>query len=89
MTEIEIIFAANDSGLTIYGMGKDTAKFLLHLQAFAALVAAHEREECAKVWGGGVSKAKPLCLPISQSPPPIWPQPAPRTTSWPSVVGAD
>jgi len=40
MTEIEIIFAANDSGLTIYGMGKDTAKFLHHLQAFAALVYA-------------------------------------------------
>jgi len=47
MTEAEIIFAANDSGLTYYGMGKDRAKFLHHLQAFAALVAAQEREECA------------------------------------------
>jgi hypothetical protein len=49
MTEIEVITAANDSGLTLYGMGKDRAKFLHHLQAFAALVEAHEREACAKV----------------------------------------
>jgi len=53
MTEAEIIFAANDSGLTYYGMGKDRAKFLHHLQAFAALVEAaaraDEREACAKI----------------------------------------
>ena len=49
MTEAEIIFAANDSGITYYGMGKDRAKFLHHLQAFAELVAAQEREECAKL----------------------------------------
>jgi len=49
MTDAEIIFAANDSGIIYYGMGKDRAKFLHHLQAFAALVAAHEREACAKI----------------------------------------
>jgi hypothetical protein len=49
MTEAEIIFAANDSGITYYGMGKDRAKFLHHLEAFSALVAAHEREACAKI----------------------------------------
>jgi len=49
MTEAEIIFAASDSGLTYYGMGKDRAKFLHHLEAFAELVAAHEREACAKL----------------------------------------
>ena len=49
MTEAEIIFAANDSGLTYYGMGKDRAKFLHHLEAFAALVEAHEREACIKL----------------------------------------
>jgi len=53
MTEIEVITAANDSGLVYYGMGKDRAKFIHHLEAFAALVAAaaraDEREECVKV----------------------------------------
>jgi len=49
MTDIEVITAASDSGLTYYGMGKDRAKFLHHLQAFAALVAAQEREACAKI----------------------------------------
>jgi len=49
MTEIEVITAASDSGITYYGMGKDRAKFLHHLQAFAALVAADEREECIKL----------------------------------------
>ena len=49
MTEIEVITAASDSGLTYYGMGKDRAKFLHHLQAFAFLVAAQEREACANL----------------------------------------
>lgn len=44
---------ANESGLTYYGMGKDRARFIYHLEAFAALVAAaaraDEREECAKL----------------------------------------
>ena len=48
MTEIEVITAANDSGLTLYGMGKDRAKFLHHLQAFAALVEAEVRAKLEK-----------------------------------------
>ena len=40
---------ANESGLTYYGMGKDRARFIYHLEYFANLVAAQEREECAKV----------------------------------------
>lgn len=46
---MNIIELANESGLTYYGMGKDRAKFIHHLEAFAALVTAQEREECAKV----------------------------------------
>ena len=50
MTIIEL---ANDSGLTYYGMGKDRARFIHHLEKFAALVdaaaRADEREACAKV----------------------------------------
>jgi hypothetical protein len=58
MTDIEVITAASDSGITYYGMGKDRAKFLHHLQAFAALVAAHEREACAALceWRTGVQQ---------------------------------
>ena len=51
MNSIEL---ANDSGLTYYGMGKDRARFIHHLEAFAALVEAaaraDEREECAKLF---------------------------------------
>ena len=45
---MNIIELANESGLTYYGMGKDRARFIHYLESFAALVAAHEREECAK-----------------------------------------
>jgi len=50
---MNIIKMANESGLVYYGMGKDRARFIHHLEAFAALVAAaaraDEREACAKV----------------------------------------
>lgn len=49
---MNIIELANESGLTYYGMGKDRARFIHHLENFAHLVAAaaraDEREECAK-----------------------------------------
>jgi len=49
---MNIIELANESGLTYYGMGKDRAKFIHYLEAFANLVAAaaraDEREACAK-----------------------------------------
>jgi len=49
MTKDDIILMADASGIAYYGMGKDRDKFLHYLEAFAALVAAAEREACAKV----------------------------------------
>ena len=49
MNEDEIILMADASGLSYYGMGKDRDKFLHYLEAFATLVAAAEREACAKL----------------------------------------
>lgn len=49
---MKIIELANESGLTYYGMGKDRARFIYHLEYFANLVEAaaraDEREKCAK-----------------------------------------
>jgi len=45
----DIILMADASGLSFYGMGKDREKFIYYLEAFASLVAKHEREACAKV----------------------------------------
>ena len=49
MTQDEIIEMARDSGMELYGLGKNRARFVHHLEAFANLVAAKEREACAKV----------------------------------------
>jgi len=49
MTKDEIILIADASGLSWYGMGRDRDKFLHYLEAFATLVAAAEREACAKL----------------------------------------
>jgi hypothetical protein len=49
MTKDEIILMADASGIAYYGMGKDRDKFLHYLEAFANLVAAAEREACAKL----------------------------------------
>ena len=49
MTKNEIILMADASGLSYYGMGKDREKFIHYLEAFAALVAKHERKACAIV----------------------------------------
>ena len=49
MTQDEIILMADASGLSWYGMGKDREKFIYYLEAFANLVAASEREACAKL----------------------------------------
>jgi len=48
-TEDEIILMADASGIAYYGMGKDREKFIYYLERFAALVAAAEREACAKL----------------------------------------
>ena len=39
MTQDEIILMAHASGISLYGMGKDRAKFIHYLEAFAKLVA--------------------------------------------------
>lgn len=49
MTKDEIILMADASGIAYYGMGKDREKFIYYLEAFAALVAAAEREACAVI----------------------------------------
>jgi hypothetical protein len=49
MTQDEIILLADASGISLYGMGLDREKFIYYLEAFAKLVAQHEREACAKI----------------------------------------
>jgi len=53
---MNIIKLANDSGLVYYGMGKDRARFIHHLENFAHLVAAEvradEREAIAQMFEG-------------------------------------
>jgi len=44
MTQDEIILMADASGISLYGMGLDRKKFIYYLEAFAKLVAQHERE---------------------------------------------
>ena len=41
MTQDEIIEMARDSGMELYGLGKDRYRFVHHLEAFAKLVASH------------------------------------------------
>jgi len=50
MNEEDIILMADASGLSFYGMGKDREKFIYYLEAFATLVAQHEREACAAMF---------------------------------------
>ena len=40
MTQDEIVAMARDSGMELYGLGKNRARFVYHLEAFANLVAA-------------------------------------------------
>jgi hypothetical protein len=44
----EIIQMARDSGMELYGLGKNRARFVHHLEAFAKLVAEAEREAIAQ-----------------------------------------
>ena len=49
MTQDEIIEMARDSGMDLYGLGKDRYRFVHHLETFAKLVAAKEREAAIKI----------------------------------------
>ena len=44
MTQDEIIEMARDSGMELYGLGKNRARFVHHLEAFANLVAQEVRD---------------------------------------------
>jgi hypothetical protein len=52
MTRDDITLMADASGLSFYGMGKDRDKFLHYLEAFAALVAAAERDRACRIVTG-------------------------------------
>jgi hypothetical protein len=52
MSKDDIIRMADASGLSFYGMGKDREKFIYYLEAFAALVAAAEREAIVQMFEG-------------------------------------
>lgn len=49
MTQDEIIEMAREAGMELYGLGKNRARFVYHLERFTNLVAAKEREACAKL----------------------------------------
>lgn len=50
MNREDIIRMARDSGMELYGLGKDREKFVYYLQEFATLVAAAEREKSLRLW---------------------------------------
>jgi hypothetical protein len=49
MTKEEIIKMAKNSGIDLYGLGKDRYIFVHYLEEFAKLVAQREREACAEI----------------------------------------
>jgi hypothetical protein len=49
MNRDAIIRMARESGIELYGLGRDRENFLCILERFATLVAAAEREKCAEV----------------------------------------
>jgi hypothetical protein len=52
MTKEEIIKMAKDSGIDLYGLGKDRYKFVHYLENFAKMVAERERDACCVGWFG-------------------------------------
>lgn len=48
MNREDIIRMARDSGMELYGLGKDREKFVYYLREFATLVAAAERNKLAQ-----------------------------------------
>lgn len=49
MDDEDLILMANFSGLMVYGLGKDRARFIHHLKSFANLAAHMERTACANL----------------------------------------
>ena len=54
MDRKDIIRMAREAGLDLYINDVTEEPYAIRLECFAALVAAHEREECAKVCEAGV-----------------------------------
>jgi hypothetical protein len=50
MTQDEIIEMARDSGMDLYGLGKDRYRFVHHLEAFAKLVRNDYSNKHAQLW---------------------------------------
>ena len=48
MERDEVIKLAQESGMELYGLGKNRERFLNHLERFAALLAFAERQRIAK-----------------------------------------
>jgi len=57
---MNIIELANDSGLVYYGMGKDRARFIHHLENFAHLVAAVARADERELIKKAVEELSPV-----------------------------
>lgn len=49
MNRDDVLKMAIDAGWSVPSQWDETDGFLMRLERFAALVAAHEREQCAKV----------------------------------------
>jgi len=72
MTQDEIIEMARESGMELYGLGKDRARFVYHLVAFTNLVAAKEREALAQEqepWCMKMNGCKTKCEDCPDEPP--------------------
>ncbi len=54
MTKDDIITMARDTGMELYGHGRDQTNFVFILCRFANAIAAAEREACAKVAENGL-----------------------------------
>jgi hypothetical protein len=57
MTQDEIIEMARQAGITVEAGGRSYEQLLRIINAFAKLVAQHEREACAKVCEDSVEEA--------------------------------
>ena len=57
---MNIIELANESGLTYYGMGKDRARFIHHLENFAHLVATAARADERELIKKAVEELNPV-----------------------------
>ena len=61
MTQDEIIEMARDSGMELYGLGKNRARFVHHLEAFANLVAAKTLAQTQEPWCMKMNGCKTKC----------------------------